>query len=274
VPLYLRRMEIFSRLADHLPLALGPSWLDPDSLIKTFGMIGVLAIVFMESGMMVGFFLPGDSLLFTAGLLSAGGVLPDLWVLLVTIPIAAIAGDQTGYWIGRRFGPPLFDRPDSRFFKREYVDQTAAFFEKHGARAIVLARFVPIVRAFVPVMAGTSHMHYRSFLIYDIIGGILWGMGVTTLGYFLGQVVFVKNNIEYILLGVVFLSVIPIGLELRKQARMAREAKVEYADETHDPFENPIDEEGHPVHHDGPADDDGLTHNDSPAKHETGSSDS
>ncbi|MCB0828391.1 MAG: VTT domain-containing protein [Solirubrobacterales bacterium] len=243
-------MEFFARLTEHLPLALGPSWLEPDSLIKTFGMIGVLAIVFMESGMMVGFFLPGDSLLFTAGLLSSGGVLPDLWVLLVTIPIAAIAGDQTGYWIGRRFGPPLFDRPDSRFFKREYVDQTAAFFEKHGARAIILARFVPIVRAFVPVMAGTSHMHYRSFLVYDIIGGILWGVGVTTLGYFLGQIVFVKNNIEYILLGVVLLSVIPIMLELRKQARMASEATEEFADEAPAPFENPIDEEGHPLHHD------------------------
>lgn len=242
-------MDFFARLTEHLPIALGPSWLDPDSLIKTFGMIGVLAIVFMESGMMVGFFLPGDSLLFTAGLLSAGGVLPDLWVLLVTIPIAAIAGDQTGYWIGRRFGPPLFDRPDSRFFKREYVDQTAAFFEKHGARAIVLARFVPIVRAFVPVMAGTSHMHYRSFLIYDIIGGILWGVGVTTLGYFLGQIVFIKNNIEYILLGVVLLSVVPIGLELRKQAMLARQATAEFAEDNPEPFENPIDEEGHPVPH-------------------------
>ncbi|HNH86327.1 MAG TPA: MFS transporter, partial [Solirubrobacterales bacterium] len=158
-----------------MPVAVGPSWLDPESLIRTFGMLGVLAIVYMESGLMVGFFLPGDSLLFTAGLLSANDVLPDIWVLLVTIPIAAIAGDQTGYWIGRKFGPPLFNRPDSRFFKREYVDQTAAFFEKHGPRAIILARFVPIVRAFVPVMAGTSHMHYRTFLVYDIVGGILFG---------------------------------------------------------------------------------------------------
>lgn len=241
-------MEFFSRLVDQLPLALGPSWLDPDSLIKTFGMIGVLAIVFMESGMMVGFFLPGDSLLFTAGLLSASGVLPDLWVLLVTIPIAAIAGDQTGYWIGRRFGPPLFDRPDSRFFRREYVDQTAAFFEKYGARAIILARFVPIVRAFVPVMAGTSHMHYRSFLVYDIVGGILWGVGVTTLGYFLGQIEFIKNNVEFILLGVVILSVIPIMNELRKATRRPKSAPIE-------PFENPVDEEGHPVH-DHPADED------------------
>ncbi len=235
-------MDFFSHFIERLPLAVGPSWLDPDSLIRTFGMLGVLAIVFMESGLMVGFFLPGDSLLFTAGLLSANGVLPDIWVLLVTIPIAAIAGDQTGYWIGRKFGPPLFNRPDSRFFKREYVDQTAAFFEKHGPRAIILARFVPIVRAFVPVMAGTSHMHYRTFLTYDIIGGILWGAGVTTLGYFLGQIEFVKNNIEFILLGVVAASVVPVFLELRKAKREAD------AHQKPEPFENPIDEEGEPVH--------------------------
>jgi membrane-associated protein len=234
-------MDFVQHVASALPLALGPSWLDPDQLIRTFGMIGVLAIVFMESGMMIGFFLPGDSLLFTAGLLSAGGVLPDIWILLVTIPIAAIAGDQTGYWIGRHFGPSLFNRPDSRFFKREFVDQTAAFFEKHGSKAIVLARFVPIVRAFVPVMAGTSHMNYRTFLTFDIIGGILWGVGVTTLGYFLGQVEFVKNNIELILLGVVFVSVVPIVIELNKARRAAS------AEEMPVPFETPIDEHGDPV---------------------------
>ncbi|HMU26885.1 MAG TPA: VTT domain-containing protein [Solirubrobacterales bacterium] len=226
-----------------MPVAVGPSWLDPESLIRTFGMLGVLAIVYMESGLMVGFFLPGDSLLFTAGLLSANDVLPDIWVLLVTIPIAAIAGDQTGYWIGRKFGPPLFNRPDSRFFKREYVDQTAAFFEKHGPRAIILARFVPIVRAFVPVMAGTSHMHYRTFLVYDIVGGILWGAGVTTLGYFLGQIEFVKNNIEFILIGVVAVSVIPVIFEVRKARREAA------SHQKPEPFENPIDEEGEPVKH-------------------------
>ncbi|MCO5315471.1 MAG: VTT domain-containing protein [Solirubrobacterales bacterium] len=236
-------MDLPSFLTNLFPLALGPSWLDPDQLIRTFGLIGVLVIVFMESGLMVGFFLPGDSLLFTAGLLSAHDVLPDIWILLVTIPIAAIAGDQCGYWIGRRFGPPLFNRPDSRFFKREYVDQTAAFFEKHGTKAIVLARFVPIVRAFVPVMAGTSRMDYRLFLTFDIIGGILWGAGVTALGYFLGQIDFVRENIEKILILVVLVSVIPVAIELIRARRSAR---------THqkpEPFENPIDEHGEPVHH-------------------------
>ncbi len=236
-------MDISSLLAQLMPLALGPSWLEPEHLIDVFGMIGLLLIVFMESGLMIGFFLPGDSLLFTAGLLSADGrFLPDIWVLLVTIPIAAIAGDQTGYWIGRKFGPPLFNRPDSRFFKREYVDQTAAFFEKHGPRAIILARFVPIVRAFVPVMAGTSRMHYRTFLTYDIVGGILWGAGVTTLGYFLGQIDFVKENIEFILIGVVAISVVPVLFEVRKAKRAADSQQKPEA------FETPIDEEGEPLH--------------------------
>jgi membrane-associated protein len=236
-------MDIFLSLIHHVPLALGPSWLDPESLIEKFSMIGLLIIVFMESGMMVGFFLPGDSLLFTAGLLSATtNILPDLWVLVILIPIAAIAGDQTGYWIGRKFGPPLFNRPDSRFFKREYVDQTAAFFEKHGPRAIILARFVPIVRAFVPVMAGTSRMHYRTFLTYDIVGGILWGAGVTTLGYFLGQISFVEKYIEFILLGVVVVSVVPVVYEIRKAKKEAD------SHQKPEPFENPIDEEGEPVH--------------------------
>jgi len=244
--------HLFASLNDRFPLALGPSWLDPDQLIRTFGLIGVLAVVFMESGLMVGFFLPGDSLLFTAGLLSAQGILPDIWILLVTIPIAAIAGDQCGYWIGRKFGPPLFNRPDSRFFKREYVDQTAAFFERHGAKAIVLARFVPIVRAFVPVMAGTSKMDYRLFLTFDIIGGILWGAGVTTLGYFLGQIAFVRDNIEKILILVVLVSVLPVIIELIRARRKPVPQKPE-------PFENPIDEHGEPIHPAGasaPADSD------------------
>ncbi len=237
-------MDFFLAAIHNLPLALGPNWLDPESLIDKFSLIGLLVIVFMESGMMAGFFLPGDSLLFTAGLLSATtDILPDLWVLIILIPIAAIAGDQTGYWIGRKFGPPLFNRPDSRLFKREYVDQTAAFFEKHGPRAIVLARFVPIVRAFVPVMAGTSHMRYRTFLVYDIVGGILWGVGVTMLGYFLGQIDWVENYIEkFLLLGIFGISVIPVIFEIRKAKKSAD------AHQKPEPFENPIDEEGEPIH--------------------------
>jgi len=240
----------FPLLTFLLPFAVGPGWLDPNNLIDTFGTIGLWIAVFVESGLMVGFFLPGDSLLFTAGLLSSQGHLAPIWVLCIIIPIAAIAGDQCGYWIGRKFGPPLFNRPDSRLFKREYVDQTAAFFEKHGPRAIILARFVPIVRAFVPVMAGTSKMHYRTFLAYDIVGGILWGAGVTLLGYFLGQIDFIANNVEKILLLIVFISVAPVVYEILKARR---EAKTHQAPV---PFENPIDEDGEPIHtsHDSPGD--------------------
>jgi membrane-associated protein len=188
-------------LAYTLPIALGPDWLDPEKLIETFGMLGVLAIVFIESGLLVGFFLPGDSLLFTAGLLSANDVLPDLWVLLVTIPIAAIAGDQVGYAIGRKAGPAIFNRPQE-------------FFDRYGPRTIILARFVPIVRTFVPVVAGVARMNYRTFLTYNIVGGVLWGVGVTTLGYFLGQVDFIEKNIEFVLIAIVGISVIPMAIEL------------------------------------------------------------
>jgi membrane-associated protein len=233
-------MDFLHQALTSLPIALGPSWLDPEQLIRTFVSLGILAIVFIESGLLIGFFLPGDSLLFTAGLLSASGVLPDIWVLLVTIPIAAIAGDQVGYAIGRKFGPPLFNRPDSRFFRREYVDRSAEFFEKHGPKTVVLARFVPIVRTFVPVMAGTSRMRYRTFVTYNVVGGLLWGVGVTTLGYFLGQVEFVKNNIEPVLLLIVAISVVPVFIELFK----ARRAK---PDEPVEPFETPVIEETDPV---------------------------
>jgi membrane-associated protein len=199
-----------------IPIALGPTWLDPDFLIETFGTVGVLAIVFVESGLLVGFFLPGDSLLFTAGLLSASGTLPDLWILLVTVPLAAIAGDQVGYVIGRKAGPAIFRRPDGRFFRQEHVRKAEAYFERYGPRTIVIARFVPIVRTFAPVMAGAARMDYGTFLRFNVIGGLAWGVGMTTLGYYLGQVEFVKSNLEPIVLGIVALSFIPIALELAR----------------------------------------------------------
>jgi membrane-associated protein len=212
-----------------LPLALGPKWLEPDFLIETFGMLGILAVVFIESGLLVGFLLPGDSLLFTAGLLSANDTLPDLWLLLVTIPIAAIAGDQVGYAIGRKAGPAVFRRPDSRFFRLEHVERSHEFFERHGPRTIVLARFVPIVRTLAPVMAGVSRMRYRTFVIYNVIGGIAWGVGVTTLGYFLGQVELVHDNLEAMIVGIIALSLVPVALEVRRARRSppAADARVD-----------------------------------------------
>ncbi|WP_457031957.1 DedA family protein [Kitasatospora sp. P5_F3] len=207
-------------------LALGPSWLDPTTLISTFGPVGILAIVFAESGLLIGFFLPGDSLLFTTGLLVADGtyLTQPLWLMCVLIVLAAVAGDQVGYLFGRKVGPSLFRRPDSRLFKQENVEKAAAFFDRHGPKAIVLARFVPVVRTFTPIVAGVSRMNYRTFVVYNLVGGVLWGAGVTVLGYFLGQILFVRENIEAILIAIVLVSVIPVAVELLRARRTAQRA--------------------------------------------------
>lgn len=202
-----------------LPAAI-TDFLDPEYLVNTFGLAGLLVIVFAECGLLIGFFLPGDSLLFTAGLLSAAGFagLP-LLALLVLTPIAAIAGNLVGYWIGRRAGPAVFNRPDSRFFRAEFVERSHAFFEKYGARTIVYARFVPIVRTFATVMAGASRMNYRVYVIYSVIGGLLWGAGVILLGYWLGQIEFVRANVEYIIIGIIVVSLLPVGFEVVRSRR-------------------------------------------------------
>ena len=203
-------------------LALGPSWLAPEYFIG-LGLVALLVVVFVETGLLIGFFLPGDSLLFTAGLLVAEGTFDiPLWVLLVTVPLAAIAGDQVGYTIGRQAGPRVFNRPDSRLFQQEFVDKAYSYFERYGPRTIVLARFVPIVRTFAPVVAGVSRMHYRTFLTYNVVGGVLWGAGVSALGYFLGQIAFVRSNVEIIILAIVGLSVLPILSELLRARREHR----------------------------------------------------
>jgi membrane-associated protein len=197
-----------------MTLALGPSWLDPDYLLHTYSIWGLLLIVFAESGLLIGFFLPGDSLLFTCGLLITSNRLDfPLWGAIGLICLAAILGDQAGYMFGKKVGPSLFNRPDSRLFKQENVIKAHEFFEKYGPKSLVLARFVPIVRTFTPIIAGVSGMKYRSFLIFNVIGGVLWGAGVTLLGSWLGNSDFVKNNIEAILILIVLVSVIPIGIE-------------------------------------------------------------
>ncbi|MFF0555438.1 DedA family protein [Streptomyces sp. NPDC020472] len=196
-------------------LALGPSWLDPDYLIQTFGLIGVLVIVFAESGLLIGFFLPGDSLLFTTGLLVTTNKLDTpLWLVCTLVVVAAVLGDQVGYLFGRKVGPSLFKRPDSKLFKQENVEKAHEFFEKHGPKSLILARFVPIVRTFTPIIAGVSRMNYRSFIIFNLIGGLLWGAGVTLLGSALGKVEFVHKHIELILVGIVLISVVPVVIEL------------------------------------------------------------
>ena len=194
-------------------------FLDPTHLIDTFGLPGAMLLLFAECGLLIGFFLPGDSLLFTAGLLSAGGLLAPLPVVLVALPVAAVAGNLVGWWIGHRAGPAVFNRPDSRLFKAEYVERSHDFFERNGARAIVLGRFVPVVRTFITVMAGASQMRFRRFALHSTVGGVLWAAGLTLLGYWLGQVALVRDQVEGFVLAVVVLSLVPVAVEYLRSRR-------------------------------------------------------
>ena len=184
---------------------LGPDWLDPQKIIESLGpwaLVGIIAIIFAECGLLIGFFLPGDSLLFVAGLLVASGFI-DTPIALVCLlfTIAAVAGNIVGYWIGRKAGPTIFRRPTPGSSARSTSTAHSTSSTTTAPRAIVLARFIPIVRTFITVMAGVGRMDYRTYVIYSTIGGILWATGVTLLGYFLGNIPFVANNIEAILIG-------------------------------------------------------------------------
>ncbi|GGY58555.1 MULTISPECIES: DedA family protein [Streptomyces] len=205
-------------------LALGPEWLSPDYLIETFALPGILLIVFAESGLFA--FLPGDSLLFTAGLFVAQGeyISQPLWLVCTLIVLAAVIGDQVGYMIGKFLGPKLFNRPNSKLFKQENLDKAHEFMEKYGPKAIVLARFVPIVRTFAPIVAGAGRMQYRTFLTYNVIGGVAWGTGVTLAGYWLGQIEFIRTNVEPILVLIVVVSVVPIAVEYLRERRKKKQA--------------------------------------------------
>ena len=205
-------------------LTLAVLGLDPQKILQKGGLPVLALIIFAESGLLIGFFLPGDSLLFIAGFLSSGAgdhTLPALpWVLLVAF-VSAVAGDQVGYLFGRRVGPSLFSRADSRIFKQSHVQKANLFFETHGAKTIVLARFVPIVRTFAPIVAGVGHMKYRTFVLYNLLGGLLWAVGITTLGFFLGEIDIVKNNIEIAVLAVVAVSLLPVTIEFVRHRRAA-----------------------------------------------------
>jgi membrane-associated protein len=195
---------------------------DPKSLIEAFGTIGLFAIVFAESGLLAGFFLPGDSLLFTAGLLASEGLL-NFPLIAVGCFVAAVAGDQVGYVIGRKYGPAVFKRPDSRFFHQKNVDRAQAYFAAHGGRTVVLARFIPVIRTFTPVVAGVGHMDYRRFVTFNVIGGFLWAVGLTSLGFALGDAI---PDIDRWLLPIVLVigavSFIPVILELWKMRQASK----------------------------------------------------
>ncbi|MEI6629460.1 MAG: VTT domain-containing protein [Actinomycetota bacterium] len=187
-----------------------------EQLLENGGLFVLAAIVFAESGLLVGFFLPGDSLLFIAGFLASEAgknVLPPIPLVIIVTVIAAIAGDQVGYWFGKKVGLALFDRPKSKLFNPSHVVRAHTFLEKYGNRTIVLARFVPIVRTFAPVVAGVGGMEYKTFVKYNVLGGIGWGAGVPLLGFLLGRVDVVKDHIEIAILAVVFISLLPVVFE-------------------------------------------------------------
>ena len=205
--------------------------LHPEAAIEAFGYIGLFLIVFAESGLLVGFFLPGDSLLFTAGLFASRPIPGtdeqlNIVAVIVICVVAAIIGDQFGYLFGRRVGPSIFRKPNSKIFKQAYVEKSQEFFEAHGPKTIVLARFVPIVRTFAPVLAGVGRMHYRTFVTYNIGGGLLWGVGVPLISYFLGQVEFVRDNLEVMIIIIVGISVLPVAFEVLRGRINARRAPV------------------------------------------------
>jgi membrane-associated protein len=202
---------------------LGISWLDPQYLLDRFGdySLWVAAfIIFAECGLLIGFFLPGDSLLFTIGMfVSRDFVNYPLWLACLVLSVAALLGNACGYAIGDKVGPRIFHRPESKLFKQEYVTKTSEFFEKYGNRAIVFGRFVPIVRTFITLVAGVGRMERRHFYAWSALGAVLWVVGVTVLGYFLGTIPFVRKHIELMLIAIVLVSVVPMGVELLRARR-------------------------------------------------------
>jgi membrane-associated protein len=192
---------------------------DLEVLVRLVGYPGLIGIVFAETGLLVGFFLPGDSLLFTSGFLASLGVM-DVRILLVTLSIAAVLGDQVGFLIGRKAGEALYRREDSRFFKRKHLIAAHEFYERYGGKTIFLARFVPIIRTFAPTVAGAARMDYRKFVLFNVAGGISWVFSMVGGGYLLGQTFpGLKKHIELVVLGVIFVSVLPIVWEMWKARR-------------------------------------------------------
>lgn len=200
-------------------LGLLPDWLSAEGLFNLLGpwaLIGFTVVIFVECAIFLGMFFPGDSLLFLTGMLvAAGDISEPLWLVLLVLYLAAILGNVVGYHVGAAVGPKLFNRPDSRLLKPEHVQKTHDFFEKYGARSIILARFVPIVRSLITAVAGIAGMDQRKFYLYSAIGAVFWVIGVVLLGVALGQVAFVRDNLEAFLIGFVVLSTIPIFVELR-----------------------------------------------------------
>jgi membrane-associated protein len=200
--------------------------ISPDHLLSSFGLTGLAVILFAECGLLVGFFLPGDTLLFAAGIaIATGTIKTSLAAYLVVAPLAAVAGNLVGYWIGFRAGPVVFDRPDSRFFRPEYVTRAREFFERFGSWTIIVGRFVPIVRTVATVMAGVARMRFALYAVFTVIGGVLWADGVLLLGHQLGKIKFVQHNkgyVDYAVVAVVILSLLPAGIHYLQGRRRSR----------------------------------------------------
>lgn len=187
---------------------------DLEGIVRMGGLFMLTAIIFAETGLLIGFFLPGDSLLVTAGLLASPGQgLMNIQAMAAVLPLAAIVGNSVGYYVGYVTGPRLFTREDSLLFNKKHLYRAHAFYERHGGKTLVLARFMPIVRTFVPVVAGMAKMNFRDFTVYNIIGGVLWIFGMIFLGYFIGDIPWVRQNIEKVILLVIFLSILPAIIE-------------------------------------------------------------
>jgi membrane-associated protein len=256
-------MQTTTTLADALPAlaahiqaagpvhALGPGWMDPSSLITGFlerygswAIIAIACIIFIETGLLFPI-LPGDSLLFMAGAFTAQNALQlPLPVVVLILFAAAVAGNSTGYTLGRVFGSRLFDRPDSKIFKRKYIDQTHAYFDRYGGRTITIAQFVPIVRTYSPVAAGIGRMRFRHFIAYNALGALLWAVGITVLGYLLGNITFVKNNVEVLVLLIVAFSLVPMVVEVLRERRKRARAESAAASATRDPLPGTFDDDG------------------------------
>lgn len=200
------------------------SLMNLETILPTIGYIGITAIVFAESGLLIGFFLPGDSLLFTAGFLASQGIF-NITLLCTLTFIAAVTGDSVGYAFGKHIGPRLFTKEDSWLFHKKHLAKAQHFYEKYGVKTIILARFLPVVRTFAPIVAGIGNMHYRTFITYNIVGGLIWAVGVTLAGYFLGQLIpDVDKYLIPIILVIVFISVAPTAIHVLQEMKKSKEA--------------------------------------------------
>lgn len=216
------------------------------SLINLFGpsaYVILFLIIFAETGLVITPFLPGDSLIFAVGTLAGGGYI-DILIIYFTMLIAAILGDTVNYWVGHHFGSRAFARKNSRIFKREYLEKTSDFYKKHGGKTIILARFVPIVRTFAPFVAGVGKMHYSTFLLYNITGGLIWVTSLIFAGYFLGQIPFVKANFEFVIIGIVVVSLFPMLIEFAKHKYASGKTKNTEANTSYQDLQKTFKKEG------------------------------